>query len=98
PVTSTPSLHDALPISAILLPALFSLLILFACRKDSFITGPDAIVRVTADTLKYDTVFTQTGSVTQSFKIVNENDKKLRLSSVKLDRKSTRLNSSHVKI
>ena len=70
--------------AAILLPALFSLLILFACRKDSFITGPDAIVRVTADTLKYDTVFTQTGSVTQSFKIVNENDKKLRLSSVKL--------------
>ncbi len=70
--------------AAILLPALFSLLILFSCRKDSFITGPDAIVRVTVDTLKYDTVFTQTGSVTQSFKIVNENDKKLRLSSVKL--------------
>ena len=70
--------------AAILLPALFSLLILFSCRKDSFITGSDAIVRVTVDTLKYDTVFTQTGSVTQSFKIVNENDKKLRLSSVKL--------------
>ncbi|TAL51856.1 MAG: hypothetical protein EPN92_00060 [Chitinophagaceae bacterium] len=61
------------------------LLILFsACRKDSFITSPDALVTITADTLKYDTVFTTTGSITQSFKIVNENNQKLRLTSVKL--------------
>lgn len=39
---------------------------------------------ISADTLKYDTVFTTTGSVTQFFKIINENDQKLRLSSVKL--------------
>jgi hypothetical protein len=55
-----------------------------ACRKDSFITSPDATVRITIDTLKYDTVFTQAGSITQSFKIINENNQKLRLSSVKL--------------
>jgi hypothetical protein len=64
---------------------LLSILILFfSCRKDSFITSPDARVSITADTLKYDTVFTTTGSITQTFKIKNENNQKLLLSSVKL--------------
>ena len=61
------------------------LIVLFAaCKKDSFITSPDARVRITADTIKYDTVFTSAGSVTQSFKIVNENNQKLRISAVTL--------------
>lgn len=60
------------------------LLILLSCRKDSFINSPDARVRITADTLKYDTVFVSAGSTYQTFKIVNENDQKLRLSSIKL--------------
>ena len=60
------------------------LAIFFACKKDSFITSPDAIVAITADTLKYDTVFVTSGSITQSFKIVNQNNQKLRLTSVKL--------------
>jgi len=62
----------------------FSVLILLSCRKDSFIDSPDASVTITVDTLKYDTVFATAGSITQSFKIVNENDQKLRVSSVKL--------------
>ena len=60
------------------------ILLLFSCRKDSFITSPDANVSISADTLHYDTVFTAVGSVTQKFKIINENNQKLRLSSVKL--------------
>src|SRR5215470_3453726 len=63
---------------------LSAVMLLTACRKDSFITSADARVHFTADTLKYDTVFVTTGSVTQSFKIVNNNNQKLRLSSVKL--------------
>jgi hypothetical protein len=59
-------------------------LLLFSCKKDRFILSKDARLTITADTIKYDTVFTRAGSVTQSFKIVNENDQKLRLSSVKL--------------
>ena len=39
---------------------------------------------ITADTLKYDTVFVTSGSITQSFKIINDNNQKLRISSVKL--------------
>lgn len=55
-----------------------------SCKKDSFITSPDASLRISADSIKFDTVFTTTGSVTQSFKIVNENDQKLRLENIKL--------------
>ena len=55
-----------------------------SCKKDSFITSPGARLRISADSIKFDTVFTSTGSVTQSFKIVNENDQRLRLSSIKL--------------
>lgn len=58
--------------------------ILYSCKKDSFITSSQALMYTSADTLKYDTVFTSTGSVTKSFKIFNNNDQKLRLSKVKL--------------
>jgi hypothetical protein len=61
-----------------------AILILFGCRKDSFITSADARVTITADTLKYDTVFVAAGSITQSFKIINDNNQKLRVSSIKL--------------
>src|SRR5215471_148421 len=59
-------------------------IVLFACKKESFITSPDALVTITADSLKYDTVFTTAGSVTQFFKIINENDQKLKVSSIRL--------------
>jgi len=59
-------------------------LIFFSCKKDSFITSPDAGLYTNVDTLSFDTVFTTVGSVTQSFKIFNNNNEKLRLSQVKL--------------
>ena len=59
-------------------------LLLSSCKKDSFITSADARLRLTTDSLKYDTVFTTTGSITKSFKIINENNQKLLLSKVKL--------------
>ena len=62
-----------------------SLLILFySCKKETFITSPDAQVSISTEEIKFDTVFTTTGSITQSFKIVNGNEQKLRLSSIKL--------------
>ena len=60
------------------------LLILWSCQKDSFITSPDARLTISADTLKYDTVFVTAGSTYRSFKIINENNQKLRLSSLSL--------------
>lgn len=59
-------------------------LFISSCKKDSFITSEFAQVRISADTIKFDTVFTTTGSITKSFKIINENNQKLRLSKVKL--------------
>ena len=58
--------------------------IIFSCKKESFITSPQANLSTSTDTLKYDTVFTSVGSVTRSFKIFNNNNQKLRLSQVKL--------------
>ncbi|MBK5272577.1 MAG: hypothetical protein JJE22_16360 [Bacteroidia bacterium] len=60
------------------------LLFLFSCKKASFITSPDARVTITQDTLKYDTVFVSAGSVYQFFKIINQNNQKLRLTSVRI--------------
>jgi len=58
------------------------LLFIFSCKKESFITSNDAHVDLSVDSLKFDTVFTTTGSVTQSFKIRNVNNQKLHLDRV----------------
>jgi hypothetical protein len=63
---------------------ILSFIFLFSCRKDSFITSPDARVTISTDTLKYDTVFVTTGTTYRSFTIINDNNQKLRLSSLKL--------------
>ena len=60
------------------------LLQITACKKESFITSADAGISITSDTLRYDTVFTTIGSVTQSFKIINTNAQRLRLTKVQL--------------
>ena len=59
-------------------------LLFSSCQKDSFITSQNAQLSTSVDSLKYDTVFTSVGSITQSFKINNPNNQKLLLSTVKL--------------
>lgn len=63
---------------------LFIVCLLNACKKDSFITSPDAQLRTSEETITFDTVFTSVGSVTKFFRIYNGNDQKLRISSIKL--------------
>jgi hypothetical protein len=55
-----------------------------SCRKTSFINSSDASVTFSSDTLHFDTVFTTAGSVTQSVKIFNLNDQKLRIANIRL--------------
>jgi len=55
-----------------------------SCKKTSVITSPDASIAFSEDTLHFDTVFTTTGSVTQLVKIFNQNEQRLRLSTVSL--------------
>ena len=69
-------------------------ILLTSCEKAGFIESPGALIRLSADTLHFDTVFTTSGSVTQSFKIFNQNNNKLRLSDISL----TGGNSSEFKI
>jgi hypothetical protein len=59
-------------------------LLISSCKKDAFISSSEASLHLSADSLKYDTVFTTIGSVTRSFKIFNDNNQKLRLTTVKL--------------
>ena len=72
-------------IKIFLLPFAFCIL-LCACKKDSFITSSNASVTTSLynDSLKFDTVFTSVGSITQFFKVFNNNNQKLLLSKVKL--------------
>ena len=58
--------------------------IFFSCKKNDLITSPDAIINFSTDSLKFDTVFTSVGSVTQSFKIINNNKQRILLSRIKL--------------
>jgi hypothetical protein len=55
-----------------------------SCRKESFTSSSDAILRTDIDTLHFDTVFTSAGSVSQFVKIINDNKKGIHISSVKL--------------
>ena len=58
--------------------------LIMACKKEGFIEGPNASIHLSEDTLFFDTVFTTTGSITQFFRIYNDNDQKLRVSDVSL--------------
>lgn len=69
---------------ALFYTAIVFFILVSACKKDTFITGKDAIVLLSADTLRFDTVFTTAGSVTQLFKITNGNNQKLRIDNISL--------------
>lgn len=69
---------------AFLYTGIFLLICLYGCRKDTFITSKDAVVHFSQDTLRFDTVFTTTGSVTQLFKITNGNNQKLKIDNISL--------------
>jgi hypothetical protein len=55
-----------------------------SCRKETYIESPDARISVSLDTLRFDTVFTTTGSITGLVKVFNDNDQKLKLSYIRM--------------
>ena len=58
--------------------------LLLACRKEHSTTDPSLQLTINADTLHFDTVFTTTGSVTQSFKIFNTANEGIHIASIRL--------------
>ena len=69
--------------------SVFFLLIListsfFSCRDDDFDSDPAIHLGFSSDSLLFDTVFTTLGSATRSFKVYNEHNQRVRISSVRL--------------
>lgn len=62
----------------------FALQLFSSCDKEKFTDSGDASLAFSADTLRYDTVFTVAGSVTQIIKIYNNNEQSLRISEIRL--------------
>jgi len=69
--------------TALTLSALF-LLILAACRKNGLGGTSDGSLRISADTLHFDTLFSSTGSVSQVFKLFNDNNQPLQIDQLSL--------------
>ena len=60
------------------------IVLMFACTKEQFTTNPGVLLSTTADSLHFDTVFTSVGSTTQMVKIINDNNKGIHISSIRL--------------
>jgi hypothetical protein len=59
-------------------------LVLWACQKERFTENGNARLQTSVDTLHFDTVFTTTGSITQSIKIFNDNKEGIRINAIRL--------------
>ncbi|HEY6160753.1 MAG TPA: hypothetical protein VI112_06005 [Bacteroidia bacterium] len=56
----------------------------WACKKDKLITDTSAKLDFSTRSILFDTVFTQVGSVTKSFKVYNRHNSPIKISSVRL--------------
>lgn len=65
---------------------LFFLSVFTFCKKDKFNTDPNAIIKFSADSVLFDTVFTQAGSTTKLIRVVNNGSKKIKISSIFLEK------------
>ena len=55
-----------------------------SCFKEDFSTNPNDRLSFSTDSVKFDTIFTQKGTATYSFRVYNHNSKALNISSVRL--------------
>ncbi|MCS6917024.1 MAG: choice-of-anchor Q domain-containing protein [Chitinophagales bacterium] len=67
-----------------LIGLLLCMAVIGGCQRDLLTTDPDHRLDFSTDTLTFDTVFTSLGSATRYFVIRNPNDKKIRISSLRL--------------
>jgi hypothetical protein len=57
---------------------------MISCKKDKFTNDPSATIHFSQDSVLFDTVFTTIGSSTRNIRIVNNNNQKIRISSLQL--------------
>ena len=56
-----------------------------ACTlEEEFVTDPALMLRFSQDTIRFDTVFTEVGSATRSFKVYNPRDQEVNVSSIRV--------------
>ena len=69
----------------VVLVLLAAALLLAACQRDEqFVTDGDVLLEFSADTLRFDTVFTRLGSATQILKVYNTYDQSVRIDRIRL--------------
>lgn len=61
----------------------------YACETESFITDSSAQLEFSQDTVRFDTVFTEVGSATRSFRILNPHSERIVISAIELAGRST---------
>jgi hypothetical protein len=61
---------------------IFSSLFFSACKKDELLTDSSAKLDFSVDSILFDTVFTQVGSTTRSFRIYNNHDQPINISKI----------------
>lgn len=59
-------------------------LLISSCYKESFETSSGVQLEFSADTVTFDTIFTEIGSVTKNVRIYNKEDKSLKINSIRL--------------
>lgn len=70
---------------AIFAMILASIIVLNACQKDRVILDGDVRLEFSADTLRFDTVFTSLGSATRILKLYNNNDGVINIENIRMD-------------
>lgn len=55
-----------------------------SCKKNKLIEDPSAKVDFSADSVMFDTVFTTAGSTTRQIRVINNNDQRIKISSINL--------------
>ncbi len=57
-----------------------------SCKKDKLLVDPSAKISFSQDSILFDTVFTTIGSTTRQIRVVNNNNQKINISSVRLEK------------
>lgn len=60
-----------------------------SCKKDKELTDPEAKLSFSQDSVLFDTVFTTIGSTTRNIRVINNNNQKVKISSVRLAKGQT---------
>ena len=60
-----------------------------SCKKDKLLTDPSATLAFSQDSILFDTVFTTIGSATRNIRVINNNNQKINISSIRLEQGSS---------